>query len=153
MLIWPWKCSISFPACHPHSSLFSSFTSHVRDIQCSVVQRSPSESQELLSTACSQAITFPSQGADCVSSSQRGKGQTEPQNVLLSLNSGFQLFSDGMEKILPSLPSALHSLNLFLCYDSQAERDFPLQFNNKLFTLQGEVGAWSSVTLMTLAGE
>lgn len=36
---------------------------------------------------------------------------------------------------------------------SEAEKDFPLQFNNKLFTLQGEVGAWSLVTLMILAGQ
>lgn len=50
-------------------------------------------------------------------------------------------------KIMPSLLSALHSMNLFLCYDSQAERDFPLQFNNKLFTLQGEAGAWNVVPL------
>lgn len=52
------------------------------------------------------------------------------------------LRQDG-KKILPSLPSALHSLNPSLCCDSQAEGDFPLQFDNKLYTLQGEEGAWS----------
>ena len=47
--------------------------------------------------------------------------------------------------ILPSLPSALHSLNPFLCYDSQAERDFPPSSIITSLHCRGKwgLGAWS----------
>lgn len=50
---------LDFSTCHPHSDLLSSFPSHVRDIRGSVVQRSPSESQELLSTVWQPAPAKP----------------------------------------------------------------------------------------------
>lgn len=118
-----------------------------------MVQRSPSESQERSSSQLqpSHNLSLPKRRL-CFQQTKRIRPDRASKcSPFARFRTLVVLRRDG--KILPSLPSAIHSLNLFLCCDSQAQRDFPLQLDNEPFTSQGKTGAWSLVTLMALAGQ